>query len=151
MKYFFLLIIIGLSLLSIPLQAEIYKWSDQEGNTYFSDRADGENAEKITPKVIQPPSQTGDQKRVDKPATKEPEAPAEPKTVLDKQKEEITQACEKYRKNLTMLQEPSKRIYTLDEEGNYHYLTEEDRQSQIELTQKKIDSLCEPVKAKSKK
>jgi len=56
MEYRFLTALFLTLLFISPLQAEVYRWTDEQGRVHFSDRPTGESAQEIELREASPPS-----------------------------------------------------------------------------------------------
>lgn len=130
-----------------PILADVYKSTDAQGNTVYTDQPTTDEAQPLpitapatSPKQAAKPASTA-------PTTPEntPAATTETKTdPLAGQEGQTAEQCKQYQDNLALLQNNSRRVYVNDDKGNPTYLTPEQRQEQIELTQKKIETFCTP-------
>lgn len=157
-KYLFskkntLLCILILPLLFIAKSnAEIYKWVDAEGNVHYGQqRPSDANAEKLD--IQQEPTTTfhsgkkdavkpnntaqeSEKKPEEEPATEEkekPETPAEKKQRLE--------ACARAKKSLATM-ESIGRIRSKDAEGNYTYLSQQQKEAQMKQARDLIKKYC---------
>ncbi len=133
--------------------AEIYKSRDADGNVYYSNNPVSNNAEKIT--LDPAPALSAIQEKQQRQANARAEADQKETTATKQQKaqalvhedyqEQLNKACQRYRNNLALLKEKGRRVYTVSPEGEYHYLSEDERQQQIATTQHNIDMFCSSV------
>lgn len=140
-------ILVGLVLTSMNVAADatLYRWKDSQGNMVMSDRPPpaGTSYEAISTdsSVVRrvdgeaPPEQV-----VAKPRTK-PEPAPEPKavrTVYEKNPE----YCASARKNLTVIDQ-SARIRVQDENGEYYYISDEEREAERQKNLEVIKLHCD--------
>jgi hypothetical protein len=132
--------------LSIGINAEMYKWVDEDGNTYYSQSPpiNNTNVEIINPpgtvdtkgatEVLENQKKTVDKLRDDRIAAKEEK---------QKTKEEVTrkkEACQKAKARLASYQRP--RVQTQNEYGTRSFMQEEERQAEIKKSQAYVDERC---------
>lgn len=129
----------GLTLLLGPLillgsaHAEMYKWTDAEGNIHYS-QSIPPGVEATTMKAPPPPPTP-----VQKKQSKEEEQEIKDQPIVTKRDEVVKKNCEAARKNLN--------IYTnyrriMNEKGEVEVLDEEVRKAKIAETQKQIKEYC---------
>lgn len=136
--------------LSGVLHAEIYKWTDENGNVQFGDNPGvGVKAEKIEIKEASPAG-------IDQEVKKRLEKQEKLLKVLDEErneKEEIKLAKEKEKekrkKNCARFRDYKKRldasgpIYDLDEEGNRVYFSEEENKAERQRVERLVREWCD--------
>ncbi|WKE64943.1 DUF4124 domain-containing protein [Gallaecimonas kandeliae] len=115
----------------------VYRWVDAKGNVHFSQ----------TP----PPGQKATSLEVDAPKPSStppaPIAPPEPKKEdkldpsLAKLKGQLKEACDRARENLKTLT-TFDRVRMVDEKGEYHLLSDEDKAAQVKQYQQQIKDAC---------
>ncbi len=140
-----------LLVLSVPgVRAEMYKWTDEQGQVHYSQSPPpGRPAQTIAP----PPrvdteaaikALEDQKKRMEKGAKKiEKQAKkAAEKQQADKNETDRKQACETWRQNLEKLRNVP--VYKTTVEGGREYLTDEQRQAEIENTERKVAEHCNP-------
>lgn len=132
-----------------PADARIYKWTDADGNTVYSQQPppSGVKAEQVD--EAPPPSEDPeaameslreradafDERREDRQKSdEEREAAAE----REKRQKEV---CEQLRENLRVLQ-TNNQVREQGEDGEYKMLPEEQRQARIESTRERIENEC---------
>lgn len=136
-------------LLSFGVNAEIYKWVDENGQTHFSQLppSSGE-AQKVD--VPPPPPVDAEQAQQEVDELIEQQQAAEQAEQEAQQKAEeaaqqqaiIDENCRIAQENLRTYQDnPGRRV--LDEEGNVTRLREEDRQQKMQEFQEQIDLYCQ--------
>jgi len=138
------------ALLSTPLQAdEIFKWVDEQGITHYEERAPADkDYSKVTtygvvPADAEKAKQRLDQQRSDKKSAEEKGADyAEQKKISDEQARVRTENCNGAQNNLKTIQENA-RVRILGEDGEFRYLSEEERQQQIDTAKEMITANCD--------
>ncbi len=139
------------ALLTTPASAEIYKWTDTNGETQYSQLPPpgGVKSEEIqgAPPAADIPDTTGDnlQEQVD--AMKEglaEQETEEKKAALRKQIDDAYERnCTTATNNLAKLQAGGNKRY-LTPDGKVTHLTEEQRQQRINDAKDQIDEFCKP-------
>jgi len=128
---------------------KVYKSKDAQGNVIFSDSPQAPNAEAIilyspaTNTQPQPSSHTDTQTAEISPSKTPPPPPEDPEWTA-----RVKEACTGYQKNLSRLQETGRRVYTVNGQGEYHYLSDEERQKAIEELQQDIATHCQNANSK---
>jgi len=138
------------SLLSAPLQAdEVFKWVDEQGITHYEERAPADkDYSKVTtygvvPADTEKAKQRLDQQRADKKVAEEKGVDyAAQKKVADEQAKVRTENCKKAQNNLKTIQENA-RVRILGEDGEFRYLSEEERQQQTDTAKEMITANCD--------
>lgn len=134
--------------LSATASAQVYKWVDAQGNTHFGAQPpEGQDATQINTSAAQPkqpPAAPAPVPTLPKPGSADD--PAQ-KAIDEKVKKEVaeneekrTKYCEVTRTNLAQLQNNPR--VTIEENGQMHRLTEEERQAKIAESQKGIAESC---------
>jgi hypothetical protein len=135
-----------LVLTSAPLQAEVYKWQDDRGETHYSQTPPpGVPASKLQPHAT--PNHAGQPdprlkkslEAFDKRHQQDQEA-AQKRAAAAQQAELKTQNCTRARTNLQTLQGHGQ--IKLKEGDGYRMLPEGERQAKIAEAQKQIDEFC---------
>lgn len=126
--------------------AEVYKWTDAEGNVHFGDKPHaGARAESITIQKHTPDPQYLDRMQRMREEVERREVEQEESQRNQAEQDRITQAnaarCQQARASLGMLQEKI-RVFSYDEAGNRQYLGDQDRAAQIERLQQAIRENC---------
>ena len=152
-------ILVGLALLAFSALAdtEIYRWVDEEGNVHFSDCAPPPScdAEKIQTEPEPDPLEVRRaQERLDKMLAQQEQSTAErEQEKLERERQRVAamkvavakkQICIRARQNLHVLQ-VQRPVFYIDENGNYVYLDDKSRLSEISRMMKLIADNCEPV------
>jgi hypothetical protein len=141
---FFLLITISLSFHSTAAKAEVYKWTDKNGNTHYSDIKPNETrSEKLDIKVNQPSQDRASPQesalKLDTEKAKELELQAE-KLQSETKKRELNAQCQNMRDNLKTLQENSR--IKINENGKIRQMTPKEIESKKQIYIKQINDLC---------
>lgn len=142
--------LILLFLLSSPVMAQLYKWTDENGKVQYSDQPplDGRDSQKVqtqtknTSSSDNPAAKSLAEKSLEfrkrRAAAEEAEAKETKEAAQAKQKKEN---CEQARGRLSAL-ESGVRITKYDAAGERVFLTDEDRTREIPQVQKEIDHWC---------
>ncbi len=132
--------------LSFSINAAMYKWVDEDGNTHYSQSApvDNTDVEEIEPpsKVdtesaankVKNENETADKLRDDRITKKEEKLKAEEDAIAEKQK------CEQARKRLASYQR--NRVNLKNSDGSNRVISEEERQSEIAKSKENIKTFC---------
>jgi Domain of unknown function (DUF4124) len=137
------------ALLNPSLHAdEVYKWVDEQGITHYEERAPADkNYSKVTtygvvPADAEKANQRLDQQRADKKSAEEKGLDyAKQKKISDEQARVRTENCKGAQNNLKTIQENA-RVRILGEDGEFRYLSEEERQQQIDTAKEMITANC---------
>ena len=129
-------------LLSLPVQATVYKWVDKDGNVYYGDEA---AASAKAQQVTITPSNTSYnstgankwQQEYNEKKQKDKQARLE-KNAVELEKK---QRCDDYQRNLYSFQR-SARIYTMTTDGEREYISDEERASKVKELSKKLKKEC---------
>lgn len=126
--------------------AEIYQWTDQDGQTVYSERPSRDG----TQKVIKPKFSKGSpvKPKAETVAAKAPKADSKQAAVKPKEPTpaEKSANCAKARDVLNQLN-TTNRLRAKDAKGVIVYLPEEDRKVRVDEAQKSIKSWCDGGKA----
>lgn len=129
------LLLAGALVTAPAMAAKVYKWVDENGVTNF-----GEHPPKnANAQIIKPNTGHSEPVNYDTPATEQPAAPVqaeEPQASL-----KSPDRCEIAQRNLKTLQNFG-RVRVPNEDGSFHYLTEEEQQERLKETQQAIDESC---------
>jgi hypothetical protein len=143
--------LLGALVLTSPVMADIYKWKDAKGVTNYSAEPPANVSDAVRVKVQgKMPSDSGvavqrletqreDARKAQEEAAKKPAAPA---TSDKKSPEQYAERCKQYRENLKTMQEHAQ-VRTTDSKGEVRTLTEEEKQSKLDETQRQIKAFCE--------
>lgn len=120
----------------------VYRWVDEQGNVHFAQAPPaGIAAQKIKIDVQLAASPAPEQ---DAKATSQPEKASESKSndgALTNIKQQLQQACEQAKKNLNVLQSFD-RVRIKQSNGEYRFLSEQEKQAQIKQYQQQIKEAC---------
>ena len=153
----FLVLSLALLATSALAESEIYKWVDEEGNVHYSDCPPPPSCDAETIQTEQEPDPSEvrkAQERLDRMLSEQEESRAErEQEKLNRERQRVIamqvavarkRICIRARQNLQVLQ-IQRPVFYIDENGNYVYLDEETRLSEIARMQKLIAVNCEPV------
>ncbi len=146
-----LLALVGLTG-TIAAQAEIYKWTDKDGVTHYSEippsengaapvddpYADGDRPSRPAPAPAGPAKQPAPEK----PAEPEAEAGDGEKPADDMPDEVAAWHCNKAREQLEKLETNPGRLLQKNEAGEYERVSEEQRQQMMNEQKKRIERFC---------
>lgn len=142
-------IIIIISSLSYSMMsiAQVYKWTDADGTTHYTQTPPPKDIEAI--KIKSPPPVDTEsaneelrlkKKRLDK--TREQRLKhAEKREKEEQEKKLADQNCQRARARLATYQKP--RVNLVDEAGNYTKITEEERLSELTKSKDLVDEHCD--------
>lgn len=148
-------LLIGLSLLLIAGYctnsfSTVYQWVDTDGQVNFSDQPGSSNARRV--EIMPPPAEKLNQPNLRAQDNHSLQQNPENKQVEQRSSVDNTQAakpqvdlaCKQYRENLALLENEGKdlRLYTIKSNGEYHYLSDTERQQRILATQNLIKKYC---------
>tara|TARA_R110001592_G_scaffold89971_6_gene264700 strand:- start:21249 stop:21722 length:474 start_codon:yes stop_codon:yes gene_type:complete len=135
-----------LASLLFPLlcQAEVYKWTDSNGDTHYSDiKPNKVSSEKLNIKTNNPTqeraSPQSSARALDEKKSKELEAQAK-RLKSETEKRELSSQCENTQNNLKILQENSR--IKINENGDTRYLTPEEIEQKKQSYIKLINEQC---------
>jgi len=138
------------ALLATPLQAsDVYKWVDENGVTHYGERAPSDKAYSTVKTYGEVPGggeeakQRLEQQRANKKASEAKDLDyAQQKKIADEQAKVRAENCKGARSNLKTIQENA-RVRILGEDGEFRYLTEEERQQQVVSAKETIAENCD--------
>lgn len=145
---------LGIPLLAIALAApvfadEVYKWVDEEGITHYGERAPADKDYSMVKTYGEVPSgaeeakQRLEQQRAEKKMADEKGLDyAEQKKIADQQAKVRAENCKGAKNNLKTIQENA-RVRILGDDGEFRYLSEEERQQQIDTAKEMITENCD--------
>ena len=145
LRYAAIAIFIPLSL-SIA-SAEVYKWVDEDGHMQYSDNPQAIKKAQAVPVQKSPPpdpetlKRNENQQRYLDARGKERQQELSDKEKSSQQQAEAKKYCDKVKERIAVL-EGGGRIYSKSEGGEHNYLTEEDRQKELELSKGDIKKHC---------
>jgi hypothetical protein len=127
--------------------AEVYRWTDDEGNVHYSDRKLATNAEDITAKVKihNIDSSQEEQQKLQQIFRAENDADREfyrQQQERNKPSAELTEYCKKLR---THLRKVSGRVQIINKEGKEVRFTERERQAHAQEVQQRASERCSNV------
>ncbi len=127
--------------------AQYYKWVDESGTVHYSENPpakSGDNVVKINIKTGKPDS--GDKKSdTSNASSDQPEKVQVEETLSDVEKrnqEIIRQNCDIHRANLKTMQRAA-RIRVKNEDGEYSFISEEEKQAKMKAAQEYISKHCQ--------
>lgn len=134
-------------IISHAVFAEVYRWTDDEGNVHYSDRKLTANAEDITAKVKIHNIDTSqaEQKKLQQIFRAENDADREfyrQQQELNKPSKELIEYCKNIR---THLRNISGRVQLVDEDGKEVRFTERERQAHAQEMQQRVNDRCRNV------
>ncbi|MBY0544317.1 MAG: DUF4124 domain-containing protein [Gammaproteobacteria bacterium] len=141
------LIIALLSLFTcIALADAVYRWTDANGVVHYSDSPSNQDAQvvnitkptPVTSNVPQP--QISSENSAPSSSSSAPSA-AETEQAAAAQKQTAAY-CAQAKNNLSTLQVTGRRVYTVTPSGQYHYFSEQERQTQIQQIQQNMKLNC---------
>lgn len=140
---------LALSLTAPVLADEVYKWVDEEGVTHYGERAPADKDYSLIKTYGEVPSgakeakQRLEQQRAEKEmADEKGQDYAKQKKIADEQARVRTENCKGAKNNLKTIQENA-RVRILGEDGEFRYLSEEERQQQIDTAKEMIAENCD--------
>lgn len=145
---------LGIPLLAIALSApvfadEVYKWVDEEGVTHYGERAPADKDYSMVKTYGEVPSdaeeakQRLEQQRTEKKTAQEKSVDyAEQKKIADEQAKVRAENCKGAKNNLKAIQENA-RVRILGEDGEFRYLSEDERQEKLIEAKTMISENCD--------
>lgn len=140
--------VLMLANLGMAFAADIYKWTDADGNVHFGDRPNGQQSERlaITSKPTDPAriqaNATARAERKSAEAEAAANAPQGPtKEELRAQAAERAQKCDSHKEKLQKFV-TSRRLYREDESGERIYLDEAQMQTARERAEQQVKEYC---------
>lgn len=139
------LCIATLILISIHTNAEVYRWTDNNGKVHYTDKKPKESAENITNKVKKQniDSGTEERRKVGEILRKENDADRQfyqqQKARAEQQQYEKDKRCQKAKKYLSNI---SGRVQFLDDDGKPMQVTEQERQEHAEKFKAIVEQEC---------
>ena len=128
---------------SYAFSAKFYKWTDEDGNVYYSDKVpEGqENAEEVFVSASKPSTsktptgpQTGETKG---------SAPSDQSNQAE-QEAKLKKYCDDVRKNISTLETGGK-IQSVDSEGNKNYLDDQAQQEKLKQYKLEESARCQGI------
>ena len=138
------MLIAGLGLAEGTAIAGVYKWVDEQGQVHYGERPEGQDAEKMTIRsneTTTPREIKSDDKDADEHA--EPEAEQAEKAPVEKYVPayEKQRMCREANTDIANISSRG-RMREVDSQGNYRYLTEQERQQRLSAARKKQAKFC---------
>jgi hypothetical protein len=136
--------------ISSLVQADVYKWIDQQGQTHYSQTPPPPGQSSTLIKTARPPSLDAEnqQKEIDTLIQQQADAQKQKEQQLQQQRqaaaeaEQKAESCKLARHNLQQYQDnPGRRV--MDSQGNVTRPSEEDRQEMIKKMQDAIKEFCQ--------
>lgn len=129
--------------------AKVYKWVDDEGVTHYTEQAPADKEYEIVSTSGAPPSGAAKAKKQleearaarDEKATKDLDF-AEQQKIRDEEARIRKENCENAKANLKTMQEHA-RIRILGDDGEFRYLSEEEKQQQEDRAKQIISDNCD--------
>ena len=141
--FFVLLSIFAFSFSQNAFSAKFYKWTDEDGNTHYSDKVpDGETDTETVQVNTLKPSKT-EHSLPEYTAGETKELSKEQKEELKKQEENLIEVCNGLRSNIASL-EKGGNIQILDDEGNQKSLNKEEQDAKLKQYKTQLDKNCTP-------
>ncbi|MEW5757816.1 MAG: DUF4124 domain-containing protein [Pseudomonadota bacterium] len=145
MRFHHLVLITALGA-SAAQAAEVYKWTDAEGNVHFGDKPQaGARAEAVTIPRHTPDPQYLERMQRMREEVERRELEREESQRHQAEQDRVAQTnaarCDQARGTLSMLKEQI-RVFSYDKAGNRQYLEDDERAAQIERLQQAIRENC---------
>ena len=141
MKRLVYIVSIVLSLGGIA-QAGVYKWVDENGQAQFGDKpVASQNTQRV--KIHQSPEiDAATQEKIDRLNFSGSDEEFAAKKESEKRTAEYKEFCDKTQAHLSQL-EAGGRLYEMGDNGERHYLSDEDRQQKISLARQDLKRHCQ--------
>ncbi|MFV2004880.1 MAG: DUF4124 domain-containing protein [Gammaproteobacteria bacterium] len=127
------------------LQATVYKWEDDNGQIHYSDQPNKPDAEKFSIRkntTTSPRPVNTTEQDTEETTKKEAKEPAEPELVeVDFSKKEKKQFCNEAKNDIAAISSRG-RMREINKNGEYVYLSEEQRQQRLSAARKKQREYC---------
>ena len=138
------------TLLASSLSAsEVYKWVDEQGITHYEERAPADkDYSKVTTYGVVPSEAKAAKDRLEKQRSEKEAAEQKgvdydaQKKIADEQAKVRAENCKGAQNNLKTIQENA-RIRMLGDDGEFRYLSEQERQEQIDTAKEMITANCD--------
>ncbi len=135
--------------ISLPLQAGVHRWVDENGHVHFSDKApSNKKSEKIDIKVQEPKRNADQQERLRKQQyflESQQEAREEKKFAKEQQKkrdDRAKQICLQSKAALEKHENGRVRIYNTRPDGSRYFMTNEEKQAYLVRLRQDIKMYC---------
>ena len=136
-----------LLLLPLAAAAQIYKWTDANGQVHFSQNPPvSGNYQNVTPELPPPTSapHVDSIRRSAQSYTRQDSEAEKQRSALLKTKADNAERCAKARERLTFLEErPAHRLYKTGDDGQPTRLTDEDYQQQVADAKSAASKYCD--------
>ena len=140
LKSLFITTLVFLSLSTLPIQlnaAKFFKWTDENGNIHYSDKAP-DNVESAETVHVSSKKRTSNDTDKEEPETqlrddtpqRESTTPEDLAKEKEKQEKALAEYCQSIQSNIKSLQIGG-RIQTVDPEGNKKFLDQEEQQQKL--------------------
>lgn len=133
---------------SLPA-SEVYKWVDEQGITHYEERAPADkDYSKVTTYGVVPSEAKAAKDRLEKQRSEKEAAEQKgvdydaQKKIADEQAKVRAENCKGAQNNLKTIQENA-RIRMLGDDGEFRYLSEQERQEQIDTAKEMITANCD--------
>jgi hypothetical protein len=146
MRYFYGLVLV-LATLATGAHADVYKWKDAAGHIHYSDQPPNSNAAVVKGNSLpEGQSEAAMRELADKELAfkQRQEDRAKAKEKADKKEETARikqENCENARKNLEAMNQ-NRPIYSVDADGQRHYLSDQERADSVARNQKALADNC---------
>jgi hypothetical protein len=122
--------------------AGVYKWVDEQGQVHYGERPEGQDAEKMTIRTNET-TKPREIKSDDKDADDQSEAEQAEKAPVEKYVPayEKQRMCREAKTDIANISSRG-RVREADAQGNYRYLTEQERQQRLSAARKKQAKYC---------
>lgn len=142
----FLLVLTPAVLLALPVAADVFTWTDAQGNVHFSDRPEDPRAAQVDVKssptdharLARQKQASLDLKQRNRVAATERDAEAEKQATND---ERIAENCRRAEKALESIVN-AQRLYVPEPNGERRFLNEEEKQARIAKARADVDEWC---------
>lgn len=132
--------------LTFPSHAEIYKWTDENGNTHYSDiKPNHANSETLKIKTSKSRPETKSPQQANQELTERNQAELEAKAQQlkdDTQKRELDAQCEAIRNNIKTMEENSR--IKITENNETRFLSQEEVEAKKAKFQQDLQEFCTP-------
>ena len=141
-----LITILSSTIIAAPVNAQVYKWVDENGQVHYGEKPGNSQAEQVQIRTNETTSPRAidkskvdyyEGKQKDKQQAEATAPPEEPK-MSNKEKRKL---CDEAKSDLARIMSRG-RMREIDEKGEYTYLTEEQRQQRIDAARKKQKEFC---------
>lgn len=121
--------------------AEVYKWTDENGQVHYGEQPGSVNAETVTIRQNET-TKPRPIKKDEKDSEKDDAAAKEPEMVeVEIPAKEKRQLCRQAKGDIETINSRG-RMREINEKGEYIYLSEKDKQARLSAARKRIDKYC---------